>query len=142
MATMQSLAFSSPISHRPHHQHSPTGLVSSPRVVCQSAKSSFNGQSLQLTQPRLVHLRASFQAAGTIKMVKPSIQFIKGTDEIYARVQLEFRSKSRFRSYLCPNRSEFMLKVIRFRSYLCSNLSEFMMKVIGFRFLILNLAFC
>ncbi|KAL5712081.1 Photosystem II reaction center Psb28 protein [Ranunculus cassubicifolius] len=81
MATMQSLAFSSPISHRPHHQHSPTGLVSSPRVVCQSAKSSFNGQSLQLTRPRLVHLRASFQAAGTIKMVKPSIQFIKGTDE-------------------------------------------------------------
>ncbi|PIA40049.1 hypothetical protein AQUCO_02500043v1 [Aquilegia coerulea] len=83
MATMQSLAFSSPISsHRPHQQRSHTGLISSPWVICQSTHSSFNGQSLQLPQPRRVLLRGSSKLTGAITMmVKPVIQFIQGTDE-------------------------------------------------------------
>ncbi|KAF8394221.1 hypothetical protein HHK36_020428 [Tetracentron sinense] len=60
----------------------PEGLVSLPWSICPSLQSSFNGQSLQLPQPRWAPLRGSYQISGAIMMmVKPKIQFIQGTDE-------------------------------------------------------------
>ncbi|XP_010262461.1 PREDICTED: photosystem II reaction center PSB28 protein, chloroplastic [Nelumbo nucifera] len=81
MATLQFLALSSPISHCSHQQRFPSGLVSLPGV-CRSVHSSFSGQSLQLPHLRWASLRGSSQTSGVIKMmVRPSIQFIQGTDE-------------------------------------------------------------
>ncbi|XP_077228170.1 photosystem II reaction center PSB28 protein [Tasmannia lanceolata] len=82
MATMHSLTFSSPISQCHKQQRSLAGLVSLPWVVCQIGRSSFIGQSLQLTRPQEAQVGRSSQMCRKITMmVKPAIQFIQGTDE-------------------------------------------------------------
>ncbi|XP_062079619.1 photosystem II reaction center PSB28 protein, chloroplastic [Humulus lupulus] len=80
MATLQSLAFSSPLSHYLHQPRSYSGKVS--WTVQASSNSTFIGQSLQLTRPRWSRLRQNAKVPGSmIMMVKPTIQFIQGTDE-------------------------------------------------------------
>ncbi|KAL2488026.1 Photosystem II reaction center PSB28 protein [Forsythia ovata] len=80
MALLQSFAISSPISHYSHQPYSPPGFAFGsvhPRV-----HSSFNGQSLCLPQssfPRRTQTRR--MARVSIMMIKPTIQFIQGTDE-------------------------------------------------------------
>ncbi|KAJ4968122.1 hypothetical protein NE237_014823 [Protea cynaroides] len=82
MATLRSLAVSSPFSNCSLQRRAPSGLVSLLSVVCRSARSSFNGKSLQLSRPRLASLRVNSQIPELITMmVKPTIQFIQGTDE-------------------------------------------------------------
>ncbi|KAF6144418.1 hypothetical protein GIB67_024645 [Kingdonia uniflora] len=82
MAAMQSLTVSSPISHCSQKQSSHSGLVSSTWVVRQSARSSFNGQSLPLPRLRWPLLKGKSQTSGVITMMaKPAIQFIQGIDE-------------------------------------------------------------
>nr|GMD15552.1 photosystem II reaction center Psb28 protein [Ipomoea batatas] len=80
MATLQSLAFSPPCSHS-HQPRFALGMASG--VVHQKPRSTFSGQPLYL--PRL-HISSCTQTRKspsrlTIMMVKPSIQFIQGTDE-------------------------------------------------------------
>ncbi|GAV77385.1 Psb28 domain-containing protein [Cephalotus follicularis] len=83
MATLQSLALASPVSHYLQRQAQPrsfSGTVS--WVIHQSAHSSFNGQSLHSPRPQLASIRLNSQLSGSIiMMVKPKIQFIQGTDE-------------------------------------------------------------
>ncbi|KAK9281249.1 hypothetical protein L1049_004145 [Liquidambar formosana] len=80
MATLQSLAFSSPVSHCSQQPRSLSGMVS--WAAHRSAHSPFNGQPLHLARPRWAPLRRSSQSCGPITMmVKPTIQFIQGTDE-------------------------------------------------------------
>ncbi|KAL2470583.1 Photosystem II reaction center PSB28 protein [Abeliophyllum distichum] len=80
MALLQSFAISSPISHYSQQPYSPPGFAFGgihPRV-----RSSFNGQSLCLPQssfPRRTQTRR--MARLSIMMIKPTIQFIQGTDE-------------------------------------------------------------
>ncbi|XP_043706097.1 photosystem II reaction center PSB28 protein, chloroplastic-like [Telopea speciosissima] len=82
MATLQSLALSSPVSHCSQQRCAPSGLISLLSVVRRSACSSFNGKSLQLSRPRWESLRVNSQIPRPITMmVKPTIQFIQGTDE-------------------------------------------------------------
>ncbi|KAJ4955006.1 hypothetical protein NE237_011789 [Protea cynaroides] len=82
MATLQSLTLSSSVSHCSQQRSFSTGLISLPSVVCWSACSSFNGKSLQLSLPRWVSLIRNSQTPRPITMmVKPTIQFIQGTDE-------------------------------------------------------------
>ncbi|EXB46026.1 Photosystem II reaction center PSB28 protein [Morus notabilis] len=80
MATLQSLAFSSPLSHHLHQPRSFSGKVS--LTIRGSSHSTFNGQCLQLPRRRWSQPRPNAQVPGfVIKMVKPTIQFIQGTDE-------------------------------------------------------------
>ncbi|XP_021831320.1 photosystem II reaction center PSB28 protein, chloroplastic [Prunus avium] len=80
MATLQSLAFSSPVSHCLQQPRLHSGLLS--WAVHGSAKSTFNGQSLHLSRPQWAPIRRCTQASRSITMmVKPKIQFIQGTDE-------------------------------------------------------------
>ncbi|KAL7151663.1 hypothetical protein ABFS83_04G046300 [Erythranthe nasuta] len=82
MASLQSLAFSSPISHCSHQPRSiPVGL--SIGAFHSSASSSFNGQSLHLprsSSPKVSQTNKNTSRL-TIMMVKPVIQFIQGIDE-------------------------------------------------------------
>ncbi|XP_031501618.1 photosystem II reaction center PSB28 protein, chloroplastic [Nymphaea colorata] len=83
MATMHSYTLSSPISHCSKHQRALSGLIASPSAcVCRSARSSFNGQTLQLSISK-TNLRksGSVYSRPLIMAVKPAIQFIQGTDE-------------------------------------------------------------
>ncbi|KAJ0053004.1 hypothetical protein Pint_01651 [Pistacia integerrima] len=81
--TLHSLAFASPVSHC-WHQHQPrslSGIVT--WSVHGSVHSPFIGQSLHLTRPRLAPLKTNSLISGRITMmVKPTIQFIQGTDEL------------------------------------------------------------
>ncbi|EOX94312.1 hypothetical protein SCA6_014368 [Theobroma cacao] len=81
MATLHSLAFASPVSHTLLNQ--PRSLSGIPSwIVHRSANSLFNGQSLQLAHSQLSPTRWNSQKCGPITMmVKPTIQFIQGTDE-------------------------------------------------------------
>ncbi|KAL5796444.1 hypothetical protein ACOSQ2_001264 [Xanthoceras sorbifolium] len=83
MATLQSLAFASPVSHC-WHQPVPRSL--SGIVTCTLngiAHSTFNGQSLHLARRNLAPLRRNSKIPGPVTMmVKPTIQFIQGTDEL------------------------------------------------------------
>ncbi|KAJ9169677.1 hypothetical protein P3X46_017839 [Hevea brasiliensis] len=78
MAALQSLAFASPVSHYLQQPRSFPGLVS--WAVHLSAKSPFNGQSLRLSHLHLGLIRQKTPRFITM-MVKPTIQFIQGTDE-------------------------------------------------------------
>ncbi|GAB4830103.1 Photosystem II reaction center Psb28 protein [Ancistrocladus abbreviatus] len=81
MATLQSLTCSSPVSHRSQEQHCIPGTL--PRSLCLRVWSSFNGQRLQLPHLRWLSNRLHSKTVGPIKMmVKPTIQFIQGTDEL------------------------------------------------------------
>ncbi|XP_044502784.1 photosystem II reaction center PSB28 protein, chloroplastic-like [Mangifera indica] len=81
--TLHPLALASPVSHC-WHQHHPrflSGIVT--WSVHRNAHSPFNGQSLRLTCPCLAPLRTNSRISGCITMmVKPTIQFIRGTDEL------------------------------------------------------------
>ncbi|PIN09266.1 hypothetical protein CDL12_18152 [Handroanthus impetiginosus] len=80
MAALQSLAFSSLISHCSRHPRSFRGL--SIRAIHSSASSSFYGQTLQLPRSSLPkHSPIRNVSRLRIVMVKPTIQFIQGTDE-------------------------------------------------------------
>ncbi|KAM7496151.1 hypothetical protein LguiA_020565 [Lonicera macranthoides] len=81
MATLQSLAFSSPVSHYSHQRTSLPGMAFA--AVHRSAHSRFNGQPLHLhPSSRMAPQRRNFQTYSlSIQMVKPTIQFIQGTDE-------------------------------------------------------------
>ncbi|KAJ7977168.1 Photosystem II reaction center Psb28 protein [Quillaja saponaria] len=80
MAALHSLALSSPISNSLQRPSSFSGVIS--RAVIQSKHSSFNGQSLHFPCPRFAPLaQSSPMRLPTIMMVKPTIQFIQGTDE-------------------------------------------------------------
>ncbi|XWS47045.1 hypothetical protein CRYUN_Cryun14cG0119600 [Craigia yunnanensis] len=81
MATLQSLALTSPVSHSLLNQpRSVSGIPS--WVVHRSANSLFNGQSLHVAHSRLSPTRWNCKKCGPITMmVKPKIQFIQGTDE-------------------------------------------------------------
>ncbi|XP_031250191.1 photosystem II reaction center PSB28 protein, chloroplastic-like [Pistacia vera] len=80
--TLHSLAFASPVSHCCQHQpRSLSGIVT--WSVHGSVHSPFIGQSLHLTRPRLAPLKTNSLISGHITMmVKPTIQFIQGTDEL------------------------------------------------------------
>ncbi|OAY32705.1 photosystem II reaction center PSB28 protein, chloroplastic [Manihot esculenta] len=79
MAALQSLPFASPVSH--HLQQQPRSFPGSVSwAVHRTAKSSFNGQSLRLSHPQLALIRQKTSTFVTM-MVKPTIQFIQGTDE-------------------------------------------------------------
>ncbi|XP_027365713.1 photosystem II reaction center PSB28 protein, chloroplastic [Abrus precatorius] len=79
MATLHSLALSSPLSnslHKPHSYSVPSSIIH------RSANSSFNGQNLHqqcLRLPVLKHKTPMHMPI--VMMVKPTIQFIQGTDE-------------------------------------------------------------
>ncbi|XP_071720924.1 photosystem II reaction center PSB28 protein, chloroplastic-like [Rutidosis leptorrhynchoides] len=82
MATLQTIAYSSPcISHT---SQKPSCFLSgiTSGVVSHSSRSAFNGQALTLpiSQPTR-RLNTSRTFSLTIQMVKPSIQFIPGRDE-------------------------------------------------------------
>ncbi|XAR58678.1 hypothetical protein NMG60_11014163 [Bertholletia excelsa] len=80
MATLQSIAFSSPVSHYPHRTRFLSGVAAG--VIHPSAESSFSGQPLRLQNSRFAPQRRSAQfPRHVIMMVKPAIQFIQGTDE-------------------------------------------------------------
>ncbi|KAJ0111987.1 hypothetical protein Patl1_01691 [Pistacia atlantica] len=72
--TLHSLAFASPVSHC-WHQHQPRSLS-----VCTHPSLA---NLYTLTRPRLAPLRTNSLISGRITMmVKPTIQFIQGTDEL------------------------------------------------------------
>ncbi|KAK9944978.1 hypothetical protein M0R45_010512 [Rubus argutus] len=81
MATLRfSLAFSSPASRCLRQPRSHSGLLS--WAVHRSAESTFSGQSLHISRPQWAPLRRCTRASRSITMiVKPTIQFIQGTDE-------------------------------------------------------------
>ncbi|MED6134694.1 Photosystem II reaction center Psb28 protein [Stylosanthes scabra] len=80
MATLHSLALSSPLSNSLHNSRSCTVPTS---AVHRSSYSSFNGQSLHLPRLRLPKLtQSSRMRIPVVMMVKPAIQFIQGTDEL------------------------------------------------------------
>ncbi|KAH7517451.1 photosystem II reaction center PSB28 protein, chloroplastic [Ziziphus jujuba] len=81
MATLQSIAFSSLVSHHYLHQpRSPTGQVS--WTIHRNSHSTFHGQSLQLARPWWSQLKWKSKLSRSVTvMVKPTIQFIQGTDE-------------------------------------------------------------
>ncbi|ESR56967.1 hypothetical protein CICLE_v10022322mg [Citrus x clementina] len=84
MAALRSLALASPISHCWHPQsRSPSlsGIVT--WAVHGSAQSPFNGQSVHMPRMRLSPVTRNSKVSGPITMaVKPTIQFIQGTDEL------------------------------------------------------------
>ncbi|CAA2998136.1 photosystem II reaction center PSB28 protein, chloroplastic-like [Olea europaea var. sylvestris] len=80
MALLQSFAISSPISHHSHQPYSLPGLAFG--GVHTSMRSSFNGQSLCLPDSRLPRQSQTRRMPRlSIMMIKPTIQFIQGTDE-------------------------------------------------------------
>ncbi|CAK9149964.1 unnamed protein product [Ilex paraguariensis] len=80
MATLHSLTFSSPVSRCPHRPRSVPGMASS--IVHQSTRSQFIGQPLYLLRSSWASQRQNSQISRfRIMMVKPTIQFIQGTDE-------------------------------------------------------------
>ncbi|KAK2997787.1 hypothetical protein RJ639_025616 [Escallonia herrerae] len=80
MATLQSLAFASPVSHCSNQPRFLPGISSG--AVHHRARSTFSGQPLHLTSSCRAPQRQYFQQSRlTILMIKPSIQFIQGTDE-------------------------------------------------------------
>ncbi|KAL8530179.1 hypothetical protein ACS0TY_007298 [Phlomoides rotata] len=80
MAALQSLAFSSPISPSSHHPRCVPGL--SIGTIHSSASSSFSGQSLHVLRSSLPkHSQIQKMRRLSVMMVKPTIQFIQGTDE-------------------------------------------------------------
>uniref|UniRef100_A0A7N2MKT4 Photosystem II reaction center Psb28 protein n=2 Tax=Quercus TaxID=3511 RepID=A0A7N2MKT4_QUELO len=79
MATLHSLALASPVSHHLLQPRSSSGIVSW-AAVHRSAKSLFNGLPLHLPRLRVAPLRQNSHGS-IIMMVKPTIQFIQGTDE-------------------------------------------------------------
>uniref|UniRef100_A0A5B7BXA8 Photosystem II reaction center Psb28 protein n=1 Tax=Davidia involucrata TaxID=16924 RepID=A0A5B7BXA8_DAVIN len=80
MAALQSLGFSSPVSHCSRRTRTLTGMAYG--AVHQSARSSFSGQALHLPHSRWAPQRLNSQKSRfSIMMVKPTIQFIQGTDE-------------------------------------------------------------
>ncbi|KAM7274802.1 hypothetical protein ACFE04_016668 [Oxalis oulophora] len=84
MASIQSVALASPVSNFSHKQQPTRSLAGTiVRSVNGIAKSSFNGQSLNLLRPRLlpsIRRNPKFSRSVTM-MAKPVIQFIQGTDE-------------------------------------------------------------
>ncbi|EEF35816.1 photosystem II reaction center PSB28 protein, chloroplastic [Ricinus communis] len=78
MATLQSLAFASPVSHYSHQTRSFPGSFC--WAVHRIARSPFSGKSLRLSHPQLTSTRQKSSRFITM-MAKPSIQFIQGTDE-------------------------------------------------------------
>ncbi|CAA2999498.1 photosystem II reaction center PSB28 protein, chloroplastic-like [Olea europaea var. sylvestris] len=80
MASLQSFAISSPISHYSPQPYSHPGLAFG--GVHPSFRSSFNGQSLCLLRSSLPRkTRTRRMPRLSIMMIKPAIQFIQGTDE-------------------------------------------------------------
>ncbi|KAI3667985.1 hypothetical protein L6452_43056 [Arctium lappa] len=81
MATLKTMAFSSPVSHCCHKPRFLSGMTSG--VVCHSLRSAFNGQALSIPISRQIPnmLKSSRTSTLTIQMVKPAIQFIPGKDE-------------------------------------------------------------
>ncbi|KAK4273006.1 hypothetical protein QN277_021482 [Acacia crassicarpa] len=80
MATLRSLSFSSPL---PNSLQKPRSFLVSSLAVHRSTHSSFNGQSLPLPRLRLPSVARNAPTRGPIvMMVKPTIQFIQGTDEL------------------------------------------------------------
>ncbi|CAK7349506.1 unnamed protein product [Dovyalis caffra] len=81
MATLQSLSLASPVAH--HLQQQPRSFLGSRSwAVHNSSHTLFNGQSLCLPRLRLPSIRRKSQTSGLITMmVKPTIQFVQGTDE-------------------------------------------------------------
>ncbi|XP_024975345.1 photosystem II reaction center PSB28 protein, chloroplastic [Cynara cardunculus var. scolymus] len=81
MATLQTMAFSSPVSHCCQKPRFLPGVTSG--VVCHSSRSAFNGQALSVPISRRIPgtFKNSRTSTLTIQMVKPSIQFIPGRDE-------------------------------------------------------------
>ncbi|KAM0050929.1 putative photosystem II Psb28, class 1 [Helianthus debilis subsp. tardiflorus] len=82
MATLQTIAFSSPLSH--HSPQQPLRLLPGMKsgTVWHSSRSSFSGQALTTPISRLNRtLKTSRAFTLTIQMVKPTIQFIPGRDE-------------------------------------------------------------
>ncbi|KAL7599361.1 photosystem II reaction center PSB28 protein, chloroplastic [Lactuca sativa] len=81
MATLQTMAFSSPVSHCCKKPQFLPGTISG--VVCHSSRSAFTGQALSIPisrqNPNRLNNCRTFTL--TIQMVKPSIQFIPGKDE-------------------------------------------------------------
>ncbi|CAH1417836.1 unnamed protein product [Lactuca virosa] len=81
MATLQTMAFSSPVSHCCKKPQFLPGMISG--VVCHSSRSAFTGQALSIPisrqNPNRLNNCRTFTL--TIQMVKPSIQFIPGKDE-------------------------------------------------------------
>ncbi|KAL1830419.1 hypothetical protein DCAR_0100338 [Daucus carota subsp. sativus] len=79
MATLQSLAFASPVSKHSHQVPSFAGVTSG---AIRSAGSSFSGQTLHLSSSQYAPQRRKIQMSRLcVMMVKPTIQFIQGTDE-------------------------------------------------------------
>ncbi|KAF5741815.1 photosystem II reaction center PSB28 protein chloroplastic [Tripterygium wilfordii] len=80
MATLQSIALASPASHNSLQPRSFSGLTSS--AAYRSVLSPFHGRSLHLTRPQLALRGRTLQKFSPISMmVKPTIQFVQGTDE-------------------------------------------------------------
>lgn len=82
-AALQSLTCSSPVSHY-SRQHSPSRSgIFSWAIPQRAHSSSFNGIQLNLRQLSWASHRSSSKPVGPIvMMVKPTIQFIQGTDEL------------------------------------------------------------
>ncbi|KAL8101967.1 photosystem II reaction center Psb28 protein [Apium graveolens] len=79
MATLQSLAFSSPVSQYSHQVPSFAGVTLG---AIRSAGSSFSGKTLHLSYSQYAPQRRKIQMSRLcVMMVKPTIQFIQGTDE-------------------------------------------------------------
>ncbi|KAG5567363.1 hypothetical protein RHGRI_002800 [Rhododendron griersonianum] len=83
MAALHSLAFSSPVSHCPRQTPFLSGMaVGGLGAVHRSTQSSFSGQPLRLQNTYCTQRRSSqVRRLGITMMVKPTIQFIQGTDE-------------------------------------------------------------
>ncbi|KAG9447730.1 hypothetical protein H6P81_013858 [Aristolochia fimbriata] len=84
MAAMQCQAFASPLScSSTRRSHRPlAGLVSAPRVPRRSASSSLKGEPLIHFNRRGANARRCYKPSRAITMmVRPTIQFIQGTDE-------------------------------------------------------------
>ncbi|GER24967.1 photosystem II reaction center Psb28 protein [Striga asiatica] len=85
MATLQSLAFSSPISRCSQQPRCKPGFSIAGAIHSSGTSSSFNGQSLTLPRPSQRSRKQSQphkkSTPRVVMMVKPTIQFIQGMDE-------------------------------------------------------------
>ncbi|KAL4588015.1 hypothetical protein LXL04_000893 [Taraxacum kok-saghyz] len=81
MATLQTMAFSSPVSRCCQKPQFHPGMISG--VVSHSSRSAFSGHALSIPTSRQTpnRFKNSRTFTQTIQMVKPSIQFIPGRDE-------------------------------------------------------------
>lgn len=80
MAALQSLVFTSPISHCSHYARALPGI--SIGAIRSGTGSSFHGLSLRLPRiDMLKQARLRNNSRLSVMMVKPTIQFIQGTDE-------------------------------------------------------------